>query len=113
MVIFKDISKKTARVTQIARVDFFRPESPRPQVEFFQAGEHQRVKSLGQGSDTRAALFLSCTTKPRNISSFITKNKDLYDMYDKILQNTCLGQNLMRFALCEQCPPKFRDVTKQ
>jgi hypothetical protein len=38
--------------------------------------------------------------KPRKISSFITENKDFYD---KILQNTRLGQNPMQFALCEQC----------
>jgi hypothetical protein len=48
------------------------PESPRP------AGENERVQSTGRGSDT-AVLFLSYTTNPLKISSFITKN-----VYDKI-----------------------------
>jgi hypothetical protein len=61
-----------------------------------------RVQSTEWGSDTRAVLFLSFTTKPCKISSFITKNKDFYDKIRQI-QNTCLGQNPMWFALCEQC----------
>jgi hypothetical protein len=54
-------------------------------VEGFQAGENQRAQSAG-----------SYATKPCKISSFITENKDFYD---KILQNTCVGQNLLQFAL--------------
>jgi hypothetical protein len=67
----------------------------------FQARENQRVQSMGQGSDTRAVLFLSYTTKSCKISSFITKNKDFYD---KILQNTYLYRpESDAICLCEQC----------
>jgi hypothetical protein len=55
-------------------------------------------------------IFIIYHKTPQN------KNKNK-DFYDKILPNTCLDENPMRFALCEQCPPEFRpefcDVTKQ
>jgi hypothetical protein len=43
-------------------------------VSGFQAGENQQVQSAGRGSDMRAVLFLSYTTKP-------CKNKQFYRIF--------------------------------
>jgi hypothetical protein len=104
-------NKKTARVADPSHAEctswFSLAKKPEITGRGLSGQRDQRVQSAGWGSDTRVVLFLSYTTKPHKISSFITKNKDFYD---KILQNTCLGQNPMQ--LCEQCqvssPPEFR-----
>jgi hypothetical protein len=74
------------------------PESPRPQVEAAGRGLSGRRKST---SATRG-------TRIRHEGSFIFiiyhKTPQNKDFDDKILQNTCLGQNPMRWYLQSKFP---------